>query len=100
MDQEIKKSFCFDSMLRPQLLSVLVLSGGLVACLSLAIIAERLGPINRLAKSWNTCVDTTASFLMTMPSFRSAGKQGIEAMSVSLCNGSTPQRTNQISPNE
>tara|TARA_Y100001968_G_scaffold330158_1_gene381229 strand:+ start:1539 stop:1835 length:297 start_codon:yes stop_codon:yes gene_type:complete len=59
---------------------------------SLILIASRLSPLSDYSKSMNRCVNTTMSFLENVPGFKAAGEDGIEAMSVSLCNGSTPQK--------
>ncbi len=68
--------------------------------LSLLLIAIRLGPIERKAKLWNQCVNTTNEFLEFIPSLRNVGAEGREAMAVSLCYGSTPQKEESKSPNE
>ncbi len=76
-----------------EIMAVFLFSGIGFAVFSLGLIAFKLVPISESAQRWNSCVDTTSSFLMELSSFRSTGKDGLEAMSVSLCNGSTPQRT-------
>ena len=70
---------------------ILTLSA-ITGALSLLFIAIRIGPIASYSKTLNRCVQTTSGFLATVPGFQSAGKDGLEAMSVSLCNGSTPQK--------
>ena len=100
MNQE-KKGFDLSTLnFLPQHLFVVLLSGVCLASFSLFLIAVRLAPISRSARNWNLCVDTTSSYLVNMPSFQSVENEGIEAMSVSLCNGSTPQRIEQPSSEE
>ena len=74
-----------------------IIAGLTISSLSLGLIAIRLGPVASYSKSFNRCIRTTTSFLSTVPGFRSAGKDGLEAMSVSLCNGSTPQQVDKSS---
>ena len=71
-----------------------------LSSLSLALIAIRLGPVSNYSKSFNKCVGTTTGFLGTVPGFQTVGKDGLEAMAVSLCNGSTPQKVENSSPNK
>ncbi len=77
---------------------ILVLASAVtLSAISLASIALKIGPISRQASTWNKCVETTTGFLSTVPGFRSAGDDGLTAMGVSLCNGSTPQRADNSS---
>ncbi len=66
--------------------------------LSLLVIAIRLGPLTRQANTWNSCVQTTSNFLSTLPGFGTANVNDLKAMSVSLCNGSTPQKEEPMPP--
>tara|TARA_Y100001968_G_C19334642_1_gene706155 strand:- start:57 stop:353 length:297 start_codon:yes stop_codon:yes gene_type:complete len=71
-----------------------------IASLSLVVMAFRMGSISRYSASLNRCIETTARFLYSVPGFRSAaGKSGLEAMAVSLCNGSTPQKIENTGQN-
>ncbi len=63
-----------------------------VAVISLALIAARLGPISGQANGWNRCVKTTSGFLKTLPELGSIDSDGLEAMSVALCNGSNTSK--------
>ena len=63
--------------------------------LSLVLIACRLSPISEYSKSMNRCIHTTSEFLASVPGFQSAGDDGLDAMSTSLCNGSTPQQADR-----
>ena len=83
------------SFLRRITLSKIAVGSIIIGSISLATIAFRLGPISNFSRSFNRCVNTTSTFLSTVPGFQSASKDGLEAMSVSLCNGSTPQRSNE-----
>ena len=100
MKEENKKPNPFNFEL-PQLDSqgiALILVGGVaIGSLSMALIALRLGPISRQARVWNSCVTTTVGFLSNVPGFKAAGDDGLEAMAVSLCNGSTPQKAEKPS---
>ena len=69
-----------------------LVAGVAIGGISLGVIALKIGPISRQAESWNVCVNRTGAYLATLPGFSSVGADGLEAMSVSLCNGSTPQR--------
>ena len=93
----------------PQLLKLNIISnisnlaivlGVVIGALSLSLIAIQLSPVSRQAKSWNVCVNRTGRYLSTLPGFSSVGSDGLEAMSVSLCNGSTPQREKGSSESE
>ena len=59
---------------------------------SILLIAVSIIPIANQATSWNNCLNTTESFLSTVPGLKSVDAAGIEAMSVNLCNGATPQK--------
>ena len=69
----------------------------IVGSLALVFIALRLAPVSDYSRSFNNCIKTTEGFLSTVPGFRSVGRDGLQAMAVSLCNGSTPQQTNDSS---
>ena len=73
-------------------IGTILVAGVTLGGISLGVIALKLGPISRQAQSWNVCVNRTGAYLSTLPGFASVGSDGLEAMSVSLCNGSTPQR--------
>ncbi len=74
--------------------AVLVL-GVCLGSISLTLISARLGPISRQASIWNDCVDTTQTFLSGLQSFYDTEPKELNAMSVNLCNGSTPQKVEQ-----
>tara|TARA_Y100001968_G_C19354646_1_gene716516 strand:+ start:166 stop:465 length:300 start_codon:yes stop_codon:yes gene_type:complete len=69
----------------------------IVGSLALILIVLRLGPVSDYSRSFNRCIKTTQGFLSTVPGFRSVGQDGLEAMAVSLCNGSTPQQAEKAS---
>ncbi len=70
-----------------------VLAVGVALCgVSLALIAQRLEPISEQSKLWNGCVETTWNFLASLPSYAVTNSKDLKAMSVNLCNGSTPQQ--------
>ena len=71
--------------------------GVCLSAISLLWIAVGITPISKRARTWNSCINTTSKFLSLVPSFTRVGEEGIEAMSVSLCNGSTPQRKEESS---
>ncbi len=58
-----------------------------IMAISLAIIATKLDPISRQARSWNECLDTTASFLSEVHNLQGKGHIGREAIAVNICNG-------------
>ena len=89
-ENKSKKRFSFN--IHSQFTGFVLAAGVALGGISLIVIAIRLAPISKQANNWNKCVNTTANFLLTVPEFRAAGKQGIEAMAVSLCNGSIPQK--------
>ena len=78
--------------LQSQLMTVILAFSVAIGAFSLVLIAIRFGPIARQADSWNICVNRTERFLSTLSGFSSVGSEGLTAMSVSLGNGSTPQR--------
>tara|TARA_Y100001968_G_C18904658_1_gene502394 strand:+ start:118 stop:390 length:273 start_codon:yes stop_codon:yes gene_type:complete len=70
---------------------------GIFSTISFLAMVFLLIPISTQSDNFNKCVKTTGSFLLTIPGFKDFDKQGINAMSVSLCNGSTPQnRENSV----
>ncbi len=97
MTETKKFSKRLDLSIHSQLTGAVLMIGVALGSLSLFGIALRVGPMARYASSFNGCVATTVSFLSEVPGFRSAGAAGLEAMSVSLCNGSTPQRNENTS---
>ena len=92
MTQEEKESKRFNLNIHSQFTSAVMATGVVLSSISLVIIAIRLGPIAQQAFIWTGCVNTTGDFLSGVPGFESIETDGIEAMSVSLCNGSTPQK--------
>ena len=97
MSVEEKKSQSLNLTIYSQWVGILLGASVVLGGLSLTAIAIRLGPVARQANSWNECVTTTLNFLSTVEAFRSVGRDGLEAMSVSLCNGSTPQKNENSS---
>ena len=75
----------------------IIAASAIIGSLSLFLIALRLAPVASYSKSFNRCTNTTKEFLSTVPGFLAAGDDGLEAMSVSLCNGSTPQKAEKPS---
>tara|TARA_Y100001968_G_C19268235_1_gene672810 strand:+ start:51 stop:344 length:294 start_codon:yes stop_codon:yes gene_type:complete len=65
-----------------------------IVAIGVISIANSLIPISNHSKYLNSCVKTTGIFLSKVPGFRAIDNKGIDAMSVSLCNGSTPQNNN------
>ncbi len=98
MNNETRELKPIAMYLKPELTQTLT-SFSLALCgLSLLVIAMRLGPLTRQADTWNSCVKTTSSFLSTLPGFGTANIDDLKAMSVSLCNGSTPQKEEPLPP--
>ena len=87
-------SFEFDSPTFA-LLSLSVAFGAI----SLGIIALRLAPIAKQAEIWNGCIETTSTFLSQLPTFAANDIDDLKAMSVNLCNGSTPEQPTNSSSN-
>ncbi len=83
------KRFAFD--IYSPVIGVIALGVSLCG-ISLVIIGIRIGPLVRQASIWNGCVDTTQDFLSELPNFVATDAEDLKAMSVNLCNGSTPQR--------
>ena len=75
----------------------IVIFSAFTSSICLFLIVLRIGPISNYSKSMNKCISTTVRFLSAVPGFQSAGIDGLEAMSVSLCNGSTPQKAENSS---
>ena len=71
----------------------------LIALLSTAAIisiSALLIPISKQSRNHNNCVKTTSTFLTSIPGFKKLQSNDLNAMSVSLCNGSTPQKQDSI----
>ncbi len=81
--------------IRTPVLGVIALGVGLCG-ISLGVIAIRLGPLSRQAIIWNGCIETTSEFLSALPDFAITDSSDIKAMSVNLCNGSTPQKVENL----
>ena len=81
--------------IRTPVLGVIALGVGLCG-ISLGVIAMRLGPLSRQAIIWNGCIETTSEFLAALPDFSTTDFSDIKAMAVNLCNGSTPQKVENL----
>ena len=75
----------------------LLIFSAFTSTICLFLITLRMGPISSYSKSMNKCISTTSRFLSAVPGFQSAGIDGLDAMAVSLCNGSTPQKAENSS---
>ena len=69
---------------------------GSISSISLLSIATLLIPISTHSNYHNNCVKTTGIFLSDIPGFKELNSNDLNAMSVSLCNGSTPQKQENI----